>query len=224
MTENYIVLQHGIFGRSKSDHKYIRKYMGSTGKWIYVYAEDLKDKVNNAANSAGQALKSGVNKTVSLGQKVTQISQNSINSGKQIVKNIMNGYHEGNLGRSDFKVRESNDYQISKAEAQNRMFDNAGLTEMADRGRAIIEKLKEQNRQTHTTSYRVGNAIGLRKDKIDRSIYNTKNNIKDVKNSFISAVKNGVNSYKTDYATAKDKRKHPYRYDRDGNLKDYYRR
>lgn len=48
-------------GFQKANHKYINRFRGRNGKWIYEYAEDLKEKANATAAKAKKSLGSAGN-------------------------------------------------------------------------------------------------------------------------------------------------------------------
>jgi len=50
-------LEHGIFGWTKKDHKYIKKEKGKNGKWKYFY-----NKVSSAVKKATSAVSNAVSK------------------------------------------------------------------------------------------------------------------------------------------------------------------
>ncbi len=48
-------------GFQRANHKYINRFRGRNGKWIYEYAEDLKEKANSTAAKAKKSLGSAGN-------------------------------------------------------------------------------------------------------------------------------------------------------------------
>lgn len=48
-------------GFQKANHKYVNRFRGRNGKWIYEYAEDLKEKANATAAKAKKSLDSAGN-------------------------------------------------------------------------------------------------------------------------------------------------------------------
>lgn len=100
--ENYI--QHA-WGKSGGPHKYVRKYMGNAGKWIYVYADDLKNKASDTVKNAKTGFYAG---------SVNHVSRNDL---------LKRNYNRAESHRQKYIEAAKN--KDKNAMVKNRMMTNA---------------------------------------------------------------------------------------------------
>lgn len=164
---NYGYLQHGFFGHSKADHKYVRKYMGSSGKWIYVYADDLKKKAEGTVSKMTtnvKQVKSMFNKPVTLSSiknGVVARGEKYIRNMQKSMENMKAGYVEGSTtGRNQQQIYKKavRDYRhdVAMAEKAKKEGNNKKWAQYSTRAADINRKA----RQMMSTSFGLGAAVG----------------------------------------------------------------
>lgn len=81
------------FGLAKAVHKYIDKYMGKNGKWIYRYASTAKSAATGAINKAKTMLPGMQKKATSLVSKGTKIASSQYSQARKRMSSLLPGLY-----------------------------------------------------------------------------------------------------------------------------------
>lgn len=179
MENNY--LQHA-WGK-KTSHKYIKKYQNPSGKWIYVYADDLKSNANFLKN-----------KVVSGAVRGFDNAKKTVNTIRKETPNFISGLKVGSTGKTTSQAQQEYSSQAAKNYAQAQKLGmesrqgsrNVGYQYHRDIGYRYINKMH----QSQTKGFSLGNKIGnIGNDTIKAGKLFVSNAIKAGKNTISTAKK-----------------------------------